>query len=135
MCCRVSIYVLVYTCVIVSSLFPLSPSFSLLFLSLYTYIPFYPFFSSQYRLSVCCVHVSALLHALVALTPDVHCSKSDESSDEEDLPAHQCCANRSLHTSEKLLHNLFLQQIFKNVNMAKYNIYGALNRSTHDLKP
>ena len=32
------------------------------------------------------MHVSALLHALVALTPDVHCSESDESSDEEATP-------------------------------------------------
>ena len=32
------------------------------------------------------MHVSAILHALVALTPDVHCSESDESSDEEATP-------------------------------------------------
>ena len=32
------------------------------------------------------MHVSALLHALVALTPDVHCSESDMSSDEEATP-------------------------------------------------
>ena len=42
-------------------------------------------YSHEYRLSASCIHVSALLHALVALTPSVH-TRGEEDSDDENLP-------------------------------------------------
>ena len=96
MCCRVSTCTYIYACYCSLPF----PSFSLVlhysfsfctFLHSFLFIICYHIYFTcihihLYRLSACCVHVSALLHALVALTPDLHCSKSNESSDEEAIP-------------------------------------------------
>ena len=45
----------------------------------------FSFYSHEYRLSASCIHVSALLHALVALTPSVN-THGEEDSDDENPP-------------------------------------------------